>query len=901
MRTIGEETMPRVAVGLLALLELLAWAPGPQPNLDFEQGLRGWTASGDAFDPSASDSNALETSDQVVPAALIKLGGDYWRGVRYPLAGAGTHLVRSTDAGQGTLTSDDLTLDASRRYFSVLVGGARDLQHERIELQVRTSNQSIGIGRDGDYAVVAHFTGLNVDRLHQETALIPENLRGQPTRIKIVDGSSQPGEHILADGMQFTSDEPVAVRAPVWGFADIHTHPMNYMAFGALQNPQIRTVWGVPGRSFSDYEIDPHLVSKDIPKCTTGHGGGPSAELFIDAVEGRFISTGKTINDLTALLKVKLDGHDSHGGPSFNSFPSFQAGLHYQMHITQIHRAWEGGLRLMVAIAVNNKGVEFLMSKPSITSLTPDRDVLGAQVCGITQLANANNDWMEIAYSPEDARRIIEQNKLAIVLGIEMDQLGQLLDNRDPRQQDVSTAFDREIDYLWNIGIRQVTPIHAIDNLLGGAAVFEPVYNWLNDFVHRGKEIVSEEELQYFPPRFFEVREGGCDKGPLSGQFGECVTYRLDATQSRPALVKSPKTLGHLAPFFSDINVPAYYGVAGMMNVRGLSAEGKDYIRRLMQKGMIVGIEHMSQQSVDDVYGVLGNLLATQGHSECEGFGLKPVPASCDEAAYPVAMSHAHFRALSVADRSRTTVEGFRPTEYEASNREADLMRRTNGIVGQFVSEDPVIPPSGVTLPPGLQNDCGGSSKSFAVSLFYALRMLGGGHVALATDFTIISGAAPRFGKYACYAYHSALKPDDERKLMSDQYAISAQKDAVRYTYYDTRLPDGLKNELLGQNKPLTAYQMDDRKWPFDINVDGFAHYGLLPDLLQDAKNSGLPQGTFDALFSSAEAYLQTWEKVGRVMKVTFPPKGDIKLPDCQTVCHDLCPDSPRAGAPPTK
>ena len=47
----------------------------------------------------------------------------------------------------------------------------------------------------------------------------------------------------------------------------------------------------------------------------------------------------------------------------------------------------------------------------------------------------------------------------------------------------------------------------------------------------------------------------------------------------------------------------------------------------------------------------------------------------------------------------------------------------------------------------------------------------------------------------------------------------------------------------------------------FDFNVDGLAHYGLLPDLLQDLKNIGLGAEAFDALFSSAEAYLATWER----------------------------------------
>ena len=43
--------------------------------------------------------------------------------------------------------------------------------------------------------------------------------------------------------------------------------------------------------------------------------------------------------------------------------------------------------------------------------------------------------------------------------------------------------------------------------------------------------------------------------------------------------------------------------------------------------------------------------------------------------------------------------------------------------------------------------------------------------------------------------------------------------------------------------------------------MDGFANYGLLPDLLQDLKDLGMTEQAFTTLFSSAEDYIQTWEK----------------------------------------
>ncbi len=44
-----------------------------------------------------------------------------------------------------------------------------------------------------------------------------------------------------------------------------------------------------------------------------------------------------------------------------------------------------------------------------------------------------------------------------------------------------------------------------------------------------------------------------------------------------------------------------------------------------------------------------------------------------------------------------------------------------------------------------------------------------------------------------------------------------------------------------------------------DYNKDALAHYGLVPDMLQDLKNLGMTNTDFESLFSSAEVYLQLW------------------------------------------
>ena len=47
----------------------------------------------------------------------------------------------------------------------------------------------------------------------------------------------------------------------------------------------------------------------------------------------------------------------------------------------------------------------------------------------------------------------------------------------------------------------------------------------------------------------------------------------------------------------------------------------------------------------------------------------------------------------------------------------------------------------------------------------------------------------------------------------------------------------------------------------FDFNIDGLAHYGMLPDFLQDVTNIGVTPEQRASLFSAAEPYIQLWEK----------------------------------------
>lgn len=860
---------------------------------DFENTIAGWTSTGSAFDSQPVDASGLHT-DQF---EIVKLGGDYWRNLPYPIGQHGNYLIMTTGPQTGTFTSPQFVLDPARPFFSFLIGGSSNAYRARIELQVLSASEandlqlereirawhvedklntsrSLPGQRDEGYQVALVATaepgadGADLDALQPKVFRLPGFLLGRQARIKIVDDSD--AGHINVDWIQFTAAAPKPDNAPVWGYADYHTHPMSHLAFGAAQG--INLLWGSPGRDSRTYEGHPELIARDIPHCVKGHNGGPTAEVFINGSEKR-AHLGGTLQTLWEYVTGRLSKHGRKGGPEFQNFPTFLSGAHQQMHITQIRRNYDGGLRLLLAIATHNRGAEYLASRvnkdKSIDPPTTDRKAVEAMLCGMRELVKLNSSWMEIAYSPDDARRIIRHNKLAVILGIEVDELG---------KWDGATSTKDEVNSLWNLGIRAVIPIHGVDNDLGGAAVNFEVYSWLNDFLHRDKLNLTVNELKDHEARFFKLREAGCNSR-ASDPSEECVSFRFDETQHRVVIKKIP-LLGR-GPFPQPTPEPSYQGFSAEKNATGLLPYGRDYIDELMSRGFILDTSHMSDLSVRDTYDRIGAKLSQQ-HPECAGFSLyHGVSERCLGFAYPAIISHAHFRS-----QARQAGTDFLASEYFISDRNIEAVRRVGGVIGPFVTEDPLIQ----RVPAPFFNDCAMSSKGFGLNFLYALSRMSGKGVGMASDFIFIPGVAPRFGPNACWAYQLAKDPRRELDANSLLYDKHAQQGGVVYS----GIPSN-RNVRYGHNVPLQAYQMGDRV--YDFNVDGLAHFGLIPDMLQDLKNVGFATNDFEALFSSAESYLQMWEKVWKVAGCDDPasrcqpPSATI---NCAEACAGDCLDPPR-------
>lgn len=161
--------------------------------------------------------------------------------------------------------------------------------------------------------------------------------------------------------------------------------------------------------------------------------------------------------------------------------------LHQRYHWTMIQRAWQGGLRLMVIDALHSRALQYVLDGRDDQD---DWDAFRLTADAVERLTASPTHprfnqgplfgIAEIARTPGQARDIVRRNKLALILGTETQELGKLRSSTDTVEQQVRD--------LYAMGYRKITPIHGIDNPLGGTGYFNDVYNSAAIFANLSKD-----------------------------------------------------------------------------------------------------------------------------------------------------------------------------------------------------------------------------------------------------------------------------------------------------------------------------------------------------------------------------------------------------------------------------
>src|SRR5213076_656118 len=133
---------------------------------------------------------------------------------------------------------------------------------------------------------------------------------------------------------------------------------------------------------------------------------------------------------------------------------------------------------VMGALAVNNgllgEVVDGGLAKDDLTSADK-------QVAEIRSFIARHTDFMMEAGSAVELRRAVKQGKLAVIVGMEVDDIGNFNVNNPTLNADAE-AVKAEIRRLYASGVRYIFPVHVADNVFGGSAIYEPLFNFSNRY-----------------------------------------------------------------------------------------------------------------------------------------------------------------------------------------------------------------------------------------------------------------------------------------------------------------------------------------------------------------------------------------------------------------------------------
>jgi microsomal dipeptidase-like Zn-dependent dipeptidase len=503
---------------------------------------------------------------------------------------------------------------------------------------------------------------------------------------------------------------------PIWGYADVHNHQFANLGFGGL------FLWGEP--------FDPNGISTALAYCDfTTRYSIVSSSLGIPYL---LIPPGAPLNVCAFGVCTPFPVHGpSHtfdlwgatqgealrpvsGYPEFSGWPHWHTFDHQQVYMDWLYRAHQGGLQLMVIHGVNNALI--CETSDQIAGFgcddmpAVDRQLQAAKDMETfidSQSGGPGLGWYRIVYTPQDARTAIANGQLAVVLGIEVDNLFgcTVLGNCSP--SDVSTNLKKYYD----VGVRHLFPVHIFDNGFGGAAMYETYFDvgnlLVNGYLFNSFDCSGASD--FWP------------NGLAVPGIAKANDYRFQTpfTAFTEGLAAAEATALLGLPFPPPVFPTPPQGEC---NARGLTPLGEYLIKQMMGLHMIIDIDHMSALMTNSVLDIAEN-----------------------NGKYPVVSGHTGFIDTSIGGK-----------RAEGQKNEA-TMARLQGlgalvapILHQGKTSEISAPPGGD--PPNFQvSPCSESDWAWAQAYLYAVNAMGGAPVAYGSDFNGGAGEpAPRYGSEGC-------------------------------------------------------------------------------------------------------------------------------------------------------
>ena len=371
---------------------------------------------------------------------------------------------------------------------------------------------------------------------------------GSPTpfALKVTTGCEKwPEIDVNVTGNPFGGKTPYQ---EVRGYLDAHTHGMAFEFLGGELHC---------GRPWHPYGVVAALQDCPDHSLTGGYG----------AVVENFMKGGSPVAP-----------HDTVGWPTFKDWPAPHSLTHEGTYYKWLERAWRGGQRVFVNLLVENNQLctIYPLKRNSCDDMTSLR-LQAADMRKFERYIDAQNGgpgkgWYRIVTDPFQARSVINEGKLAVVMGMETSvPFGCSTKLGIP--QCSAAQIDKQLDDVFAMGVRQAELVNKFDNALSGVAgdsgTIGPLVNAAN-FLETGS--------------FWDMRT--CANGEPGVADNEQPTVPT-VTPEQDAL------FGAVASLALPIKLPIY-PAGPHCNARGLTTLGDHTIAGMAKRNMLFDPDHMS-------------------------------------------------------------------------------------------------------------------------------------------------------------------------------------------------------------------------------------------------------------------------------------------------------------------
>ncbi len=420
--------------------------------------------------------------------------------------------------------------------------------------------------------------GLLTDRASYATV----TATGTPLRLRLRSGCTRfPEVSTNVSGRPFSG---VSTSQEVRGFIDAHTHGMAFEFLGGEVHC---------GRPWSPYGVS--VALRDCPDHELSDGKGAAMEAFLSGEPS----------------------HDPVGWPTFKDWPAPESLTHEGTYYKWMERSWRAGQRILVNLLVeNNKLCEIYPLKRNSCDDMDSVRLQAADMRALQRYVDAQNGgpgkgWYRIVTTPEQARRVINAGKLAVVMGIETSvpfQCTQKLGVPDLRCS--KALIDQQLDEVRRMGVSQMELVNKFDNALSGVA---------GDTGATGYLVNSANTLETGSPWRMET----CD--PNDPEVHDKDQDNSVPVDSRD--IPAQDALFGAVAKFSGVLLPAapVYPAPHHCNTLGLTELGAHTIRGLAERHMLFDPDHMSvkarQASLDLVESMsYGGVLSSHSWSTPDAY-----------------------------------------------------------------------------------------------------------------------------------------------------------------------------------------------------------------------------------------------------------------------------------------